>query len=117
MKGLLYLLCFALIAIVPIAVTAGDCDKCPLNGICTIEVPVTAEIQVATAGHPVLATAGRSVGRRVAKVAAVPVKIIKKIASVRPARKVLKAVAKIKPARRAAALGGRLICPRRRCSE
>ena len=111
MKGLLYLLCFLLIAVVPIAVTAGDCDKCPLNGICTIEVPVSAEVAApAIAGHPVLATARRSVGV-VGKVAAVPVRLVGKIVKAKPARKIAKAITKAKPARRVAAL----ILPRKRC--
>ena len=118
MRCFLFLLCFMLIAVVPIVATAGDCSMCPIvNGACTIESTVSAEVAIAsTAGHPVLAVARRSVGT-VGKAVAVPVRIIKNVASIRPARTALKAVAKIKPARRAVALGGRLICPRCRGSE
>ena len=114
MKGFLFLLCFLLIAVVPIVAISGDCATCPMYGQCTIDVPVSANVQLATAGHPVLAVARGSIGV-VGKAVAVPVKIIKKVASVRPARTVVKAAVKFKPARRAAALGGRLICPGRRC--
>ena len=110
MRGFWYLLCFLLIAALPLVVAAE------VQGQYTIEVPVYAEIQpVSVAGHPVLVTAGRSVGA-VGKVAAVPVRAVVKIVKAKPARKIAKAVAQIKPARRVAALGGRLICPRRRCN-
>ena len=96
-------------------VPVAACERCPLKGQCTqIEVPVYAVVNAElTAGHPVLAAAGRSVGA-VGRVAVAPVRLVGKIVKAKPARKALKAVVRIKPARRVASL----IRPRcRSCRE
>ena len=111
-RWMLFLL-FMLSACAPmVAVATPTCQ----DGQCTFSPNYAQAKADLTAGHPVLATVRRSVGV-VGKAVAAPVRVVVKIVKAKPARKLLRAVAKIRPARRAVALGGRLICPRRRCCK
>lgn len=116
MRGFWFLLCFVCIVgscSACVFATASDCDACPLNGTCMIDATVSAEIAHVdlTAEHPVIATARRSAGF-VGRAVAAPAKLIGRTLRAvknRNRKPVLKAAAAV------GRLGGRLICPRRRC--
>jgi len=115
MRPILILLCFVAMAACAFASPAHA--GCGPNGcMLTLEVPVEYEVQPAS--HPVAAaticTAGRSVACA-AKIATLPVRLVKSVADKKPLRHAVAAIASHRPLRAIAVGGARLIWHRTAC--